>query len=189
MKKHKFGLLISSVVATGAILAACGSDDDASTDTSNNDTTGDNDATEETAGDEFTIAMVTDVGGVDDKSFNQDAWEGIQKWGTANGLSKGEGYDYLQSKSDADYNTNLTQLLRRDFDLVFGVGFLMGDAVKEIADQRTDAKLAIIDAEVDAPNVASILFKEHEGAFLAGVVAASMSKDGKVGFIGDNQFQ
>ena len=127
MKKRKFGLLISSVVATGAILAACGSDDDATTDTSNNDTTGDNDATEETVDDTFTIAMVTDVGGVDDKSFNQAAWEGIQKWGETNGLSKGEGgYDYLQSKSDADYNTNLTQLLRRDFDLVFGVGFLMG---------------------------------------------------------------
>lgn len=184
MKKRKFGLLISSVVATGAILAACGSDDDATTDTSNNDTTGDNDATEEAAGDALTIAMVTDVGGVDDKSFNQSAWEGIQEWGTDNGLSKGEGFDYAQSKSDADYNTNLTQLLRRDFDLVFGVGFLMGDAVKEIADQRTDAKLAIIDAEVDAPNVASILFKEQEGAFLAGVVAASMSQDGKVGFIG-----
>ena len=184
MKKRKFGLLISSVVATGAILAACGSDDDASTDTSNNDTTGDNDATEETVDDTFTIAMVTDVGGVDDKSFNQSAWEGIKEWGAANGLSQGEGYDYLQSKSDADYNTNLTQLLRRDFDLVFGVGFLMGDAVKEIADQRTDAKLAIIDAEVDAPNVASVLFKEQEGAFLAGVVAATMSKDGKIGFIG-----
>ena len=184
MKKRKFGLLISSVVATGAILAACGSDDDASTDTSNNDTTGDNDATEETVDDTFTIAMVTDVGGVDDKSFNQSAWEGIKEWGAANGLSQGEGYDYLQSKSDADYNTNLTQLLRRDFDLVFGVSFLMGDAVKEIADQRTDAKLAIIDSVVDAPNVASVLFKEQEGAFLAGVVAATMSKDGKIGFIG-----
>ena len=60
----------------------------------------------------------------------------------------------------------------------------MGDAVKEIADQRTDAKLAIIDSVVDAPNVASVLFKEQEGAFLAGVVAASMSTEGKIGFIG-----
>ncbi|WP_431029527.1 BMP family lipoprotein [Lysinibacillus sp. LZ02] len=184
MKKRKFGLLISSVVATGAILAACGSDDEGAKDTSNNDTTGDNGTTEEAAGD-FSIAMVTDVGGVDDKSFNQSAWEGIEKWGTDNGLTKGDGgFDYLQSKSDADYNTNLNLLLRRDFDLVFGVGFLMNDAVLEIAEQQQDAKLAIIDSVVDAPNVASVLFKEQEGAFLAGVVAATMSETGKIGFVG-----
>lgn len=188
MKKRKFGLLISSVVATGAILAACGSDDDASTDTSNNDTTGDNDATEEAASDALTIAMVTDVGGVDDKSFNQSAWEGIKEWGAANGLSKGDGgYDYLQSQSEADYNTNLNLLIRRDFDLIFGVGYMMGDAISEIAAENPDKYLAIIDAEAKADNVASILFKEQEGAFLAGVVAASMSESGKIGFVGGTE--
>ena len=188
MKKRKFGLLISSVVATGAILAACGSDDDASKDTSNNDTTGDKDATEETASDALTIAMVTDIGGVDDKSFNQSAWEGIQEWGTANGLSKGDGgYDYLQSDSEADYSTNLNKLIRRDFDLVFGVGYMMGDAITELAAENPDKYLAIIDAEAKADNVASILFKEQEGAFLAGVVAASMSESGKIGFVGGTE--
>lgn len=180
MKKRKFGLLISSVVAAGAILAACGSDDEK--DTSNNDTAGD--TGKEEAGGDLSIAMVTDVGGVDDKSFNQSAWEGVQKWGADNGLEKGEGFDYLQSASDADYNTNLNALLRRDFDLVFGVGFLMNDAVLEIAEQQPDKMLAIIDSQVDAPNVASILFKEQEGAFLAGVVAATMSETGKIGFVG-----
>ena len=184
MKKRKFGLLISSVVASGAILAACGSDEDA-TDTSNNDTAGDNGSEEEAAGGDLSIAMVTDVGGVDDKSFNQSAWEGVQKWGADNGLEKGNGgYDYLQSASDADYNTNLNALLRRDFDLVFGVGYLMNDAILEIAEQQPDKMLAIIDSSVDAPNVASILFKEQEGAFLAGVVAATMSETGKIGFVG-----
>ncbi|WP_413365603.1 BMP family lipoprotein [Lysinibacillus sp. 3P01SB] len=180
MKKRKFGLLISSVVAAGAILAACGSDDEK--DTSNNDTAGD--TGKEEAGGDLSIAMVTDVGGVDDKSFNQSAWEGVQKWGADNGLEKGEGFDYLQSASDADYNTNLNALLRRDFDLVFGVGYLMNDAVLEIAEQQPDKMLAIIDSQVDAPNVASILFKEQEGAFLAGVVAATMSETGKIGFVG-----
>lgn len=180
MKKRKFGLLISSVVAAGAILAACGSDDEK--DTSNNDTAGD--TGKEEAGGDLSIAMVTDVGGVDDKSFNQSAWEGVQKWGADNGLEKGEGFDYLQSASDADYNTNLNALLRRDFDLVFGVGFLMNDAVLEIAEQQPDKMLAIIDSQVDAPNVASIMFKEQEGAFLAGVVAATMSETGKIGFVG-----
>lgn len=181
MKKRKFGLLISSVVAAGAILAACGSDEDK--DTSNNDTAGDKG--NEEAGGELTLAMVTDVGGVDDKSFNQSAWEGIQEWGADNGLKKGNGgFDYLQSKSDADYNSNLNNLIRRDFDLVFGVGYMMDDAISEIASENPDQKIAIIDSEVDAPNVASILFKEQEGAFLAGVVAASMSESGKIGFVG-----
>ena len=189
MKKRKFGLLISSVVATGAILAACGSDDEASTDTGSTDTGTDTGTTETETGTEtaaeFSVAMVTDVGGVDDKSFNQSAWEGIQKFGADNGLSKGDGgFDYLQSQSDADYNTNLNNLLRRDFDLVFGVGFMMGDAIAEIANDNPDAQLALIDSEVDAPNVANILFKEQEGAYLAGVVAASMSQTGKIGFVG-----
>ncbi|MCH7320997.1 BMP family protein [Solibacillus sp. MA9] len=176
MEKRKFGLLISSVVATGAILAACGSDEAKEKDTN----TGSGNE-----GDNFSVAMVTDVGGVDDKSFNQSAWEGVQKFGADNGLSKGDGgFDYLQSQSDADYNTNLNNLLRRDFDLVFGVGFMMGDAITEVATENPDAQIALIDAEVDAPNVASILFKEQEGAFLAGVVAAEMSKSGKIGFVG-----
>ncbi len=176
MTKRKYGLLISSVVATSAILGACGTSDEGKKDEANQG--GANE-------DNFSIAMVTDVGGVDDKSFNQSAWEGVQQFGKENGLEKGTGgYDYLQSKSDADYHTNLNSLVRRDFDLVFGVGFLMNDAVKEIADQQPNAKLAIIDSEVDAPNVVSVLFKEQEGAFLAGVVAAEMSQTGKIGFIG-----
>ena len=176
MTKRKYGLLISSVVATSAILGACGTSDEGKKEDTNQGGT---------AEDNFSIAMVTDVGGVDDKSFNQSAWEGIEKWGTDNGLKRGDnGYDYLQSKSDADYNTNLNQLIRRDFDLVFGVGFLMESSVKEIAEQQPNAKLAIIDSVVDAPNVTSVLFKEQEGAFLAGVVAAEMSTTGKIGFIG-----
>jgi basic membrane protein A and related proteins len=183
MKKRKLGLLISSVVATGAILAACGTDEEKEKDTSNNSSG--SDANTEESGDAFSVAMVTDVGGVDDKSFNQSAWEGVQKFGGDNGLSKGDGgFDYLQSNSDADYNTNLNNLLRRDFDLVFGVGFMMGDAITEVANENPDSMLALIDAEADAPNVANILFKEQEGAFLAGVVAASMSQSGKIGFVG-----
>ncbi|ATP39408.1 BMP family ABC transporter substrate-binding protein [Solibacillus sp. R5-41] len=182
MKKRKLGLLISSVVATGAILAACGSGEDKEKDTSNNNSG--SDANTEEAGDAFTVAMVTDVGGVDDKSFNQSAWEGIKDFGAENKLTEKEGYDYLQSNTDADYNTNLNNLLRRDFDLVFGVGFMMGDAIGEVAAENPKAKLALIDAEVEAENVANIMFKEQEGAFLAGVVAASMSETGKVGFVG-----
>ncbi|CEG22499.1 Membrane lipoprotein TmpC precursor [Planococcus massiliensis] len=180
MTKRKFGLGLSLMLAAGTMLAACGSDED----TSNGDTgSGDGGSSEETS--DFSVAMVTDVGGVDDKSFNQSAWEGLQAFGEENGLEKGDGgFDYLQSASDADYNTNLNNLIRRDFDVVYGIGFLMEGAVKEIAEQQPDAQIAIIDAVVDAPNVASVLFKEQEGAFLAGVAAALMTETGKVGFVG-----
>lgn len=167
------------MLAAGTMLAACGSEEDTST----GETGGGEEGTEEAA--DFSVAMVTDVGGVDDKSFNQSAWEGIQQFGEENGLEKGDGgFDYLQSASDADYNTNLNNLIRRDFDVVYGIGFLMEGAVAEIAEQQPEAQIAIIDAVVDAPNVASVLFKEQEGAFLAGVAAALMTETDKIGFVG-----
>lgn len=182
MTKRKFGLGLSLMLAAG-ILAACGSDDGASTTDTTTGDGGDGETTEETT--DFSVAMVTDVGGVDDKSFNQSAWEGTERFGQDNGLEKGDGgYDYLQSTSDADYNTNLNNLIRRDFDVVFGIGFLMEGAVGEIAAQQPDAQLAIIDAVVEADNVASVLFKEQEGAFLAGVAAALMTETGRIGFVG-----
>jgi basic membrane protein A len=178
LTKRKFGLGLSLMLAAGTMLTACGSSDEGSS------TGGSSESGGEKAND-FSVAMVTDVGGVDDKSFNQSAWEGLQQFGEENGLKKGDGgIEYLQSKSDADYNTNLNNLIRRDFDVVFGIGFLMEGAVKEIAEQQKDAQLAIIDAVVDAPNVASVLFKEQEGAYLAGVAAALMTESKKIGFVG-----
>lgn len=180
MKKRKFGLALSFLLAAGMVLGACGSDKD-----KDNGENADKPATDDTEKAEFSVAMVTDVGGVDDKSFNQSAWTGIQEFGKDNGLSKGDGgYDYLQSESDADYTTNLNALTRRDFNLVFGVGFLMEDAINEIAGQFKDTQYAIIDGVVEQPNVASILFKEQEGSFLAGVAAALMTETNKVGFVG-----
>lgn len=180
MEKRKFGLVLSSVLAAGAILGACGTKDEEPAKEKNDNASNDN-TTEET----FSIAMVTDVGGVDDKSFNQSAWEGIQAFGKEHGLSKGEGgYDYLQSKSDTDYETNLNLLLRRDFNLIFGIGSSMDDAIAAVAEENPDNNFAIVDATVDADNVVSILFKEQEGAFLAGVAAAKMSQSGKIGFVG-----
>jgi basic membrane protein A len=175
LKKRKIGMALSLVLAAGTLLGACGKSDTTKTET----TKGGN---KEKA---FSVAMVTDVGGVDDKSFNQSAWEGLQKFGSDNGLKKGKGgIDYLQSKSDADYSTNLNTLSRQKFDLVYGIGFLMQAAVEEIAKQQPKTNFAIIDAEVKQPNVASVLFKEQEAAFLAGVAAALQTKTNHVGFIG-----
>jgi len=129
------------------------------------------------------IGMVTDVGGVNDNSFNQSAWEGLQKLQADLNLPK-ENVNYLQSNGDADYIPNLTQFVKDKWDLTWGIGFLMGDHVKKVAEENPDAKLAIIDAVVEAPNVESVVFKEHEGSFLVGVVAAKMTKTNKIGFVG-----
>lgn len=182
LTKRKFGLGLSLVLAAGTILGACGSKDEETTTPKDSEGTGSEGTTEAV---DFSIAMVTDVGGVDDKSFNQLAWEGIEAFGKENGLEKGDGgYDYLQSNSDADYITNINNLVRRDFNVVYGIGFLMEEPIKTIATQQTDAQLAIIDAVVDAPNVASVMFKEQEGSFLAGVAAALMTESKQIGFVG-----
>ncbi|MGM9926308.1 MAG: BMP family protein [Bacillus sp. (in: firmicutes)] len=170
MKKRKFGLALSLILTAGTILGACGNNDD------NNESAGDSD---------FTLAMVADTGGIDDKSFNQSAWEGIKEFGEEHGLKKGtSGYDYLQSNSDADYATNLNSLVRNNFDLIFGIGFSIVNDMEDIASQRPDSQFAIVDEVVDADNVASITFKEEQGSFLAGVAAALESKSNKIGFIG-----
>lgn len=179
MNKRKMGLALSLALTAGTILGACGKEEE-------KETTGEKPETETPATEEaFTVAMVTDVGGVDDKSFNQSAWEGLKAFGSETGLSEGkEGYSYLQSQSDADYETNLNNLARQGYDLVFGIGFLMQDAVNTVASQQTDSKFAIIDAVVEQPNVASVLFKEQEAAYLAGIAAALTSESNKIGFIG-----
>lgn len=169
MKKLKFGKTLAVVLAAATLLGACGKSADNTKNKAN----------------AFSVGMVTDIGGVDDKSFNQSAWEGLKAFGTENKMTKGRGgYDYLQSTSDADYVTNLTTLSRQGFNLVYGIGFLMQSAVDEVAKQQKDTKFAIIDSEVKEPNVASILFKEQEGAFLAGIAAGLTTKTGHIGFIG-----
>ncbi|MTH51773.1 BMP family ABC transporter substrate-binding protein [Bacillus mangrovi] len=169
----KWGLALSAVLAAGTILGACGNKSSESNGSAASD---------------FTVAMVTDVGGVDDKSFNQSAWEGIEEFGKANDMEKGnKGYNYLQSKSDADYGTNLNTLVRQKFDLIYGIGYKLKPAIEDISKQRKDSKFAIVDDVVEQPNVASITFKEHEGSFLVGVAAGLTTKTNKVGFIGGIQ--
>ena len=165
---------MSCLLAASTILGACGNKEDSNS----KEGTGTNE-------NNFSVAMVSDTGGVDDKSFNQSAWEGIQAFGKENGLKEGKGgYTYLQSESDADYTTNLNQLVRQNYNLIYGIGFTMEDAIGEVAEQNPEGKFAIVDSVVDADNVASITFKEHEGSFIVGVIAAMQTKSNKIGFVG-----
>lgn len=180
LKKKKYSFLSVLVLLVGLVLAACGggSSDETSTE-------GSGDSDNGNAQDNFSVAMVTDIGGVDDKSFNQSAWKGIQEYGKENNLEKGDnGYDYLQSNSDADYIPNLNTLVRRNFDLIFGIGFMLQEPISEIATQHPDTYFGIVDSIVEADNVVSIMFKEQEVSFLVGVAAAMETKTNKVGFVG-----
>nr|WP_319004425.1 BMP family protein [Halobacillus litoralis] len=181
MFKSRFLLVFVLLLTFGVFLAACGSSEEGG---ETNSDSGSEGTSEDNSGGDFTTAMVTDIGGVDDKSFNQSAWEGLKAFGEENGMSKGEGINYAQSKSDADYSTNLNRLVREDYDLIFGIGYLLQPAVEEVAGQYPDTNFALVDAVQEGDNIASIVFKEQQGSFLAGVAAAKKTKTNKVGFIG-----
>ncbi|WP_302328494.1 BMP family lipoprotein [Salirhabdus salicampi] len=173
---------MAMLLSVALILAACGGTTDGEGSGNGNDNNGnDNNG-------DFSVAMVTDVGGIDDKSFNQSAWEGLTAFGEENGLEQGTHYDYAQSEGAADYKTNLNRLVRQDFNLIYGIGFLLADSIDEVASQNPDTNFAIVDSVVEQDNVASITFSEHQGSFLTGVAAALKTKTNKVGFIGGIDF-
>ena len=127
------------------------------------------------------IAMVTDVGGVNDQSFNQSAWEGLQRAEKDFGVEVA----YKESRQDADYAPNMETLTDAGYDLIWGIGFLMGDAI------NPDQKYAIIDFSYgpETPkNVACAVFQEEEPSFLVGYIAGKMTKTNKVGFVGGIKF-
>jgi basic membrane protein A len=109
------------------------------------------------------------------------SWDGLQRAGNDMGMD----VQFLESKEQADYATNLGQFAKQGYDLVFAVGFMMEDAVKQVAPQYPKTKFVIIDGNAPkAANTAALKFREEEGAFLAGALAAQVSKSGKLGFVG-----
>ena len=131
--------------------------------------------------DKITVAMITDVAGVNDQSFNQSAWEGLQRAEKELGVN----VKYLESKQDSDYATNIETLVDEEVDLILGVGMKLADAIKEGAELYPEQKFVLVDEEIkDAKNVKSILFNAQESAYLAGLVAGRMTKTNSVGFIG-----
>jgi basic membrane protein A len=137
-------------------------------------------------------ALVFDVGGLGDQSFNDSAYAGLQR---AKREFNAE-TEYLESSSPTDYVDNLTQLADSGYNPVFAVGFLMTDAVNEVAPQYSDTNFAIVDSVVEPQNASSLVFREQEGSYLAGVVAGLMTQesteytnpdDKVVGFLGGQE--
>nr|WP_183321041.1 BMP family ABC transporter substrate-binding protein [Flexivirga oryzae] len=176
---------IAAVSAVAAMaLAGCGSkpanDNTASNAASNGTGSGAGAGTSAAAtGNKLSACMVLDTGGVDDKSFNENSWAGMQ---AANKENSNISIKYVPSNSGSDYTPNLTKYAQSGCDTVIAVGGLMGDALKKVAKQFPKTHFAEIDnGNQDAANIYGIEFNTAQGAFLAGYLAAGMTKTGTVG--------
>ncbi|MDH5354409.1 MAG: BMP family ABC transporter substrate-binding protein [Gammaproteobacteria bacterium] len=125
-------------------------------------------------------AVVFDMGGKFDKSFNQGVYDGVERFKTETGIS----YREFEVTNEAQREQAIRKMAQRGLSPIIGVGFAQGPAIEKVASEYPNLKFTIIDSVVDLPNVQSVVFKEHEGSFLVGILAAMSSKTGKVGYIG-----
>ena len=153
------GLAVGLVAVVG--LAACGSSDSST----------------EAAG---LACEVTDIGGVDDKGFNQNAYDGLKLAESELGVS----IDLLESASDADYQPNLQSFVDKGCNVIVTVGFLLADATKAAAEANPTVQFAIVDSNTSAPNVQGLTFATDQPSFLAGYMAAATTTTGIVGTFG-----
>jgi basic membrane protein A len=163
---RKFSRVPLALVATGAlILSACGGDD---------------------ASADFKACLITDTGGVDDRSFNQTAWEGLTRAEAELGIE----VSYLESTSESDYDPNIQAFIDEGCDVIVTVGFALGEATERFAIANPDQIFGIVDYfyENTYPNLQSMSFDTDGAAFLAGYVAASVSETGIVGTWGGIAF-
>lgn len=136
------------------------------------------------------LGMVSDVGGVDDASFNQNTWEGLEKAGKDFGVEA----QFIESQAQADYEKNITELAEQKYDLIVTVGFLLADATAKMAAQYPDVNFTIVDVTYDPPipNVQGIAFNTDEAAFPIGYLAAGWAvlkdpTDPQVGWVAGMQ--
>lgn len=171
MNKKFIGIGLASVAVLA--LAACG----------NRASKADKDSSDAAT---VRAAIVTDTGGVDDKSFNQSAWEGLQAWGKEHNYTKDKEFTYFQSNAESEYATNFETAVTNGYNLIYGIGFALKDTVDEAAADHTDINYVLIDevAKEGLTNVASATFADNEASYLAGVAAAKTTKTKHVGFVG-----
>ena len=168
LKKKISSVILSMVLGVTLLTGCAGNTDNAKTD------------------ENIKIGMITDVGGVNDQSYNQSAWEGLERAEEELGVE----VNYLESQQDADYVTNIETMVDNENDLIIGVGFKMADAIYQAAQDYPDQKFAIIDHNYEEEgkeipeNLKCILFNEKDASYLVGLVAGKMTKTNKVAFIG-----
>lgn len=180
MKKRLLAVLLAAAMVLS--LTACGGGD-AETKEPATEEAGDaqEEKAEAPAASELKIGLVTDVGGVEDQSFNQSAWEGLQKAAADFGVE----VNYLSSSTDADYAPNIETFVDEDYDLIISVGFLLADATRAAAEANPDINFAIIDDSscADVPNVTCLTFRQEQASYLVGYVAGLMTEKDNIGFV------
>ncbi len=191
-KKMIAALMAASMVGS---LAACGSSSSTATTAAAEGTTAAAEAATEAAAEEATaaaeasgkdasdikIGIVTDVGGVNDGSFNQSAWAGLTKAADELGIQA----TYLESHTDADYKPNIETYVDEDYDMIICIGYALADALKDESEANPDMKFAIVDDSslADSSNVTSLMFEQSQAAYLVGYVAGKTTKTNKVGIV------
>ena len=178
MRQRRRFKAIAALLALVVVAAACGDDDDDTASDGGGDGGGD-----------FTACQVTDTGGVDDRSFNQTAYKGVQDAADELGFEPA----VLESQSEADFAPNIDSFVNEGCDLIVTVGFLLGGATADAADANPDQNFAIVDydfstaagdAADEYDNIKELTFATDEAAFLAGYVAAATTETGTVGTYG-----
>lgn len=175
MKKKFLAIMMMSVMAIS--VTACGNN------AGNNGQKKDQSVESDTSSQsDFEASMVTDTGGVNDQSFNQTSWEGLQKVAEDRGIE----VSYLESTQESDYTTNLDKKVDEGSNIVWGIGFSMADALLESAEINDDVMFAIVDhAYEEVPeNVACVVFDGQECSFIVGYIAGLTTETNKVGFVG-----
>ena len=142
---------------------------------------------EEGSGGDFKIGLVTDEGGINDESFNQSAYEGLQRAEEELDVD----ISYQESNVEEDYSPNLENLLDAGNDLIWGVGFALHDAVLDAAKNNPDIYYGLIDEKLaeDLDNAVSVLFRQEQPSFLVGYIAGMMTETNQVGFVGGMESQ
>lgn len=163
MKFKKILSIATSVVLSASLLTGCSSKN------------------EETA-ENLSIGIVLGEGSINDQSFNQSTWEGLEKAKEDFKVN----IKYLESKQESDYIQNIETLVDEETDLIIGVGYQLKDSIEESSKNYPEQKFALMDETYDKipENVVPVVFKEEEAAYLTGIVAAKMTKTNNVGFIG-----
>jgi basic membrane protein A and related proteins len=181
---------ITSVLATAGLLAtACGSSSSNSSSTTAAPATsattaaGGSATTAASSGTPFTACMVTDTGGIDDRSFNASSYQGLKDAATADSAITPS---YVQSTTESDYTPNINGLVQKGCGIIVTVGFLMGDATQAAAKANPNQKFAIVDYNYSPalPNVLGLIFNTAQAGFLGGYLAAGMTKTGTVATFG-----
>jgi basic membrane protein A len=129
---------------------------------------------------EISPAVIFDMGGKFDKSFNQGVYDGVEKFKADTGIS----YREFEVTNEAQREQALRRMAQRGANPILSIGFAQAGPLEIVAKEFPDTSFTIIDGVVDLPNVRSVVFKEHEGSFLVGMLAAMASKNNAVGFVG-----